>query len=177
MRFDGSELESLISRLSSDEIRKAGERGAMAGARLVQQEAYRNFAHLNNKDSKGRKGRLADGRYNGKRLKTVQVKYGRGNKRVGRTSSNGIVFVNILGDYRARFFEFGTRPRHTLGRKVVGMRKVRGRSYRQRSGKGRYTGQITKGLYFNRAIEAKRADAQRLMQEAYIKAIHKQAKR
>lgn len=171
--LDVSNLEAKLSQLTGSQLIQAGEKGAMKGAKIIQAQAYSNFGSLNNKSTRGRRGSLVDSTYQGRKLKTVAVKYGRGTRKTGRTTSNAVVFVNILGDFRAKFFELGTKERHTLGRKVSGYVKKGRQSFKKRTGRGRYTGRIERGLYFSRAITSKQAEAQQAVADAFVSAVNK----
>lgn len=59
------------------------------------------------------------------------------------------VLVSIMGDYRLKWFEMGTRERY---RKVRGV-DSKGKKYVKKSEKGGYTGQITGTHFFKSARE------------------------
>ena len=60
-----------------------------------------------------------------------------------RENNENVAKVHIMGDFRLKFFEKGTKQRRTKGHKITG---YAGRSLK-RSGKGGNRGSI-KGLYF-----------------------------
>lgn len=60
------------------------------------------------------------------------------------------ISVHIMGDYRLRWFEKGTKPRKTKGHKVTGYN----RSRRIRSGKGGNRGAIRPLYYFRDARQS-----------------------
>lgn len=61
------------------------------------------------------------------------------------------VKVHLLGDFRLKFFEMGTKDRYTKGHKITGRMQV-GRKWRLiRSGRGGYRGRIEAGTPFRSA--------------------------
>lgn len=61
------------------------------------------------------------------------------------------VKVHLLGDFRLKFFELGTKDRYTKGHKVTGKRWVGARIYKSRTGKGGYRGKIKASTPFRSA--------------------------
>jgi hypothetical protein len=56
--------------------------------------------------------------------------------------------VSLMGEHRIKWFEKGTNPRYTKGRKITGY-TTRHRAVRE--GKGHYTGQMTPKYFFKDA--------------------------
>ena len=65
---------------------------------------------------------------------------------VKKDEGQGAVTVSLMKDYRLKWFEKGTKPRQTKGRKINYAKKV-GRSF-ERIGKGHYTGKVTGKNFF-----------------------------
>lgn len=70
--------------------------------------------------------------------------------RVKPKKTTNEVQVNIMGDYRLKWFEKGTKERYTKGHKVTGHIDVR---HLKRTGKGGYRGRIIAEHFFARARE------------------------
>lgn len=60
--------------------------------------------------------------------------------------------VSIMSDFRMKFFEKGTKPRRTKGRKIVGYANER-QTRLKREGKGHSTGAIKATYFFRNARE------------------------
>ena len=85
-------------------------------------------------------------RWNGKTLESG-VK-----KKISRDAKEAK--VHIMGDFRLKFFEKGTKDRHTKGRKIKGSYYVGGRKYKSRTGKGGNRGRIAANYFFRAAKQA-----------------------
>lgn len=157
----------MVKSLTGSDMRKAQISAIRRNANIIKRRAYLNFSQLRTKSRRG-SGRLSDSVYQGKRLRTVTVK-------VAKKTSQPTVFVHIMGDFRAKFFEGGTKERSTLGRKVVGYTSSGRRSYKKRTGKGRRTGRIQQGRYFQRAIRSSISEIERNMEQDIISAMAKAA--
>lgn len=59
--------------------------------------------------------------------------------------------VHIMADFRAKFFEMGTKKRRTKGNKITGSYWQGKRKYLKRTGQGGNRGSITAGHYFAKA--------------------------
>lgn len=84
--------------------------------------------------------------------------------------------VHALKDFRLNFFEGGTKPRYTKGKKITGYvtNKRTGKvNYKRlaRSGKGGYRGTITANNFFSKGISNAEQNALTTLNEAIIKAI------
>lgn len=167
--IDTSEYEAMLARLNSTELRKAQEAGIRRNANIIKRRAYANFGNLKTKHRRG-SGRLVDSLWNGKKLRTVSVK-------VAKKAREPTVFINILGDFRAKFFEGGTSERSTRGRKVVGYVRRGRRDYKVREGKPRRTGRVMRGRYFRRAIISSEPEIVKNMEADLSKAIVKLAQK
>ncbi len=61
--------------------------------------------------------------------------------------------VSIMSDHRMKWFEKGTKPRYTKGRRIIGYAKSK-RNQLEREGKGHYTGSITGRNFFRNARQS-----------------------
>ncbi len=102
-----------------------------------------------------------------KNLRTIETSGGRlrtntPNRWNGKKMEQGIktsmardvrsVKVHLLGDFRLKFFEMGTKDRYTRGHRITGSYwsrgEGRGRKYMTRTGKGGYRGRIESSKFF-----------------------------
>lgn len=151
-KLEDSALSVQLDRLKGGELKRAMQPALTAGARVVAKVARGHFKKLVTKHNKG-KGRLS---------KVVQVKSSRQN---AQSTKGLVVFVNVFGDYRGRWFELGTKERRTKSRKVDrGERK--GRHYKRR-GRGGYRGRIMAGGYLERAVASTRHEVQNKIKETF----------
>lgn len=86
-------------------------------------------------------------RWNGKKMEQgIKSKMEKGDKSIK---------VHLLGDFRLKFFEMGTKDRYTRGHKITGSYwsrgAGRGRKYLVRVGKGGYRGHIESSKFFARS--------------------------
>lgn len=82
----------------------------------------------------------------------------------GKTMESGIkrkihrsgkeVKIHIMGDFRLKFFEKGTKDRKTKGHKITGSYYKGSRKYMERSGKGGFRGRIKADYFFRSAKQA-----------------------
>lgn len=72
--------------------------------------------------------------------------------------------VSIMGDYRLRWFEKGTKARYTKGAKITGVDENSTRYALKRSGKPRYTGSIQPHYFFRKARENESAITEAITQ-------------
>lgn len=163
-KLDTSEWDALLESLNGQELRKSVTAATRKGAQRIKREAYSRFSSLKTK-GKGKR-MLGDSSHGGRTLKLVTI-------HSARKSYNPTVFIHILGNFKAKFFELGTRERYTKGRRVLGY-NLRGNKIR--SGKGHATGSIIKGNYFGSAIEASRPVASDLAKDI-SEAIQRTARR
>lgn len=107
-----------------------------------------------------------------KQLRGVRTKSGSLNtktksKWTGKTLESGVRYkiaknakeskVHIMGDFRLKFFELGTKDRNTKGHRVTGKYwsrgEGRGRIYKVRTGKGGFRGRIEASKFFVKGKE------------------------
>jgi hypothetical protein len=171
-----SEVDAMFERLSGKERKKAQINALRSSARILQKQTEENFKHLVTKSNTG-SGRLGSRTetYRTKKSKEVKKKYRIASVKVikGDTPS---VKVHIMSDFRAKFFELGTKDRKTRGHKVTGYGGKRS-WYKTRTGKGGARGKITAGYYFRRAQEQTERKIFDNMDEEMRKAITKIAKK
>lgn len=116
-----------------------------------------------------------------KNLRSIETSSGRlrtntSNRWNGKTMERGIkasvdrevryAKVHLLGDFRLKFFEMGTKSRYTKGHKITGSYWSggygRGRKYLTRTGKGGYRGRIDANRFF---AQSKRETESRIFNE------------
>lgn len=139
IKVDVDEYYRMLGRLTGDESRKAMTYAVRSGANRLRRKTVDNFgtgtkfkAYNVYRDRSG----------SSKRLPLVSVRMSK--NRQGAT-------VHILGDFRAKFFEKGTRRRTTKGRKITGEYRKGNRTYLRRTGKPANRGIITERRYFAKA--------------------------
>lgn len=141
-QVDIEEYNRLLRRLTSDEVQRAMTYAVRSGANRIRKKTVENFAS-------GTKFKAynvyRDRSGSTKRLPLVSVKLGK-NKQSAT--------VHILGDFRAKFFELGTRRRTTKGRKITGEIRRGNRSYLTRTGQPANRGAITRRRYFAKAQDS-----------------------
>lgn len=142
MVVEKDEITLMLKRLSSKELRKAELSTLRKSANILARETTKRFKENINIDNRrvstiNKKGKTVT---KIRRIATVKV-----HRREMAAK------VNILSDFRLKFFEMGTKERHTKGRKIVGEHIKKGRKYLLRKGKGRRTGRIKAGWYFRSA--------------------------
>lgn len=139
---DIEEFNRMLRRINGEESKRAITYAIRSGANMIRKKTISNF------DS-GTKFKAynvyRDRNGNTKRLQLVTVK-------IGKKKDSAV--VHILGDFRAKFFELGTKRRMTKGRNITGEYKKGGRTYLSRTGKPANRGIITRRLYFKKAQES-----------------------
>lgn len=103
-----------------------------------------------------------------KQLRGVRTKSGplstkTKSKWTGKTLESGVRYkiaknakeskVHIMGDFRLKFFELGTKDRRTKGYRVAGKQRAGGRIYKVRTGKGGFRGRIGASKFFVKGKE------------------------
>lgn len=144
VQFDGSQFDAMVKRLTGVEIKKAITRTLIKGAKILRDETEKRFKEKININGIKTKSTNKKGKETTKwkRLATIKVE-----------KKDSSVKVHIMADYRAKFFEMGTKKRTTKGHKIVGGYRLSlgGRLYRKRKGKGANRGSIDAGHYFRTA--------------------------
>lgn len=141
---DATQVNALFKALTGKEQKQAITGALRSSARILQKETesqFRKNVNINGimvrKTTKSGKEKLK-----WKRIATIKV-----------DTKEPSAMVHIMADFRAKFFEMGTKGRRTKGRKITGEFVVGKRRYRTRSGKGGYRGKIKAGHYFQKAQE------------------------
>lgn len=144
VQFDSSQFDAMVKGLTGPEVKKAMIGALKSGANILKKETEKQFrskvaigdARVSRVNKKGKE--IA----RWKRLATVKV-----DKKTPSAK------VHIMSDFRAKFFEMGTKGRKTKGHKISGYYRLRsgGRQYRARTGKGGYRGRINAGRFFLKA--------------------------
>jgi hypothetical protein len=140
---DSKRLNGLLNALSGKQMKQAINATLRSSARILQKETDKQFKQ-NIPGLKVRKdSKKSDGKSVWKRIAEIRVH-----------SKEQYAEVHIRGDFRARFFEGGTKPRYTKSHRLTGeyyTRRDGGRKYRGRTGKGGYRGKIEAGHHFETA--------------------------
>lgn len=143
VKVDFSEFYTYLFNLRSKGVYKLQQKALLRAVRPMVKQAKENFKQL--ETVSGRLGKLADGQSkttpkDKKRRIVIAQKM--------RKSKEPAVIVK-LGYWKAVFFEFGAEDRR--------IRKRRGRVYTKRKRRSKnpwgYRGSISRGLYFNRAVD------------------------
>lgn len=85
--------------------------------------------------------------------------------------ANTTIGVHALKDYRLKWFEEGTRPRYTKGKKTGEGYYWGNRKIYKRDGNGAYRGFLTANHFFTKGISATQAAAEEALKTAIINAI------
>ena len=81
--------------------------------------------------------------------------------------------VHIMGDFRLKFFELGTKDRRTKGYRVVGKHWVGGRIYKERKGSGGFRGRIEASKFFVKGKEMSERQVFASMDQIFSKHVEK----
>lgn len=138
VKVESSKVDEMLNNLNNQErmksiIKEALTKGAEVMKRSVQSLFKSSFAGANYISNVTKKPFY----------ETVRV-------RPDKKNPEDIV-VDILGDFRAKFFEKGTKLRWQKGAKVVGYTANRKRKLRK--GKGRFTGKVEGYYFFKRGTQ------------------------
>lgn len=144
VKFDARQFDAMVRALTGPEVKRAIISTLRVGGNILKKETEKQFqANVNingiKTKSTNKKGKEIT---RWKRLATVKV-----------DKKESSVKVHIMADFRAKFFEMGTKKRTTKGHKIVGKYRLSlgGRFYRKRKGKGANRGVIKPGRYFQTA--------------------------
>jgi hypothetical protein len=123
-----------------------------------------------------------------KQLRGVRTKSGSlstktKSKWTGKTLESGVRYkiaknakeskVHIMGDFRLKFFELGTKDRRTKGYRVVGKHWVGGRIYKERKGSGGFRGRIEASKFFAKGKEMSERQVFASMDQIFSKHVEK----
>lgn len=164
--FDASQFHSMVYRLTGPEMKKVIVSTLRSSSNILKKETERQFhtrVTLNGyKISYKKSGKT---KTKVKRLVTVVI-----------DKKEMAAKVHILGDFRAKFFELGTRERYTKGHKITGSYYKGRRKYLKRTGKPGRRGKIEAGHHFKTAQDLTRERIFSEMDQRTSKAIIKIAK-
>lgn len=139
---DIEEFNRMLKRINGEDSKKAITYAVRSGANRLRKRTIDNFGS----GTKFKAYNIYRDRNGGtKRLQLATIKMSK--KKDGAT-------VHILGDFRAKFFELGTKRRITKGRKITGEYYKGKKLYLTRTGKPANRGIITRRLYFRKAQES-----------------------
>ena len=165
---DASRCFALFRRLSTKNQRKVSRAALRGAANKIKKEAVKNLqgviGHSVRKTTT----------YQRKNGKTEKRSLAKGIKVVSRDAETAK--VHIMGDYRLKWFEMGTKnnkPRETKGRRT----KAKKIPLRRGSNRGFVFKESSKYGWFAKAVKAKEHEAARDIEEALKKHILKQANR
>ena len=165
IQVDASRCYALFRRISTKNQRKVSRQALRAAANKVKNQAVKNLqgviGHSVRKTT-------TYTRTNGKAEKHSLA---RGIKVVAKDAETAK--VHIMGDYRLKWFEMGTKYRTTKGSRRRG-KKI---PVRRPSNRGRVFKDQSKLRWFDKAVKAKEPEAARDIEEALRKHILKQANR
>jgi hypothetical protein len=123
-----------------------------------------------------------------KQLRGVRTKSGSlstktKSKWTGKTLESGVRYkiaknakeskVHIMGDFRLKFFELGTKDRRTKGYRVVGKHRVGGRIYKERKGSGGFRGRIEASKFFEKGKEMSERQVFASMDQIFSRQVEK----
>lgn len=164
--FNAAEFHSMINRLTGPEMKKVMVSTLRSSSNILKKETESQFhsrVALNGfKVSYTRNGKK---RTKNKRLVTIII-----------DKKNLSAKVHIMGDFRAKFFELGTKERYTKGHKISGAYRKGARKYLKRTGKPGRRGKIQAGHHFRTAQEVTKVKIFSEMDQRISKAIFKIAK-
>ena len=147
--IDAKEVISMLAGLDNKLRRQAYRQGIRKSLNIVKKETIKNLRNTLKKGATKTKGKY------GKTLESgVKTTVYRGEK-----GGN----VHILGDYRLKWFEIGTKARYN---KQIKTR----RKYLK---KKRYTGKINQALFFTQAYTTKEKEVFRVLEQNIADAIRK----
>lgn len=142
--LDSHQFDAMVKGLTGQEMKKVINGALKTGGNILKKETDKQFKEkIAIGDARvkriGKGGKVTT---KWRRLATVTI-----DKRTPAAK------VHIMGDFRAKFFELGTKKRYTKGHKNTGYHRRRpgGRWYRSRSGKGGCRGSIIAGHFFLKA--------------------------
>ena len=168
IQVDASRCYALFRRISTKNQRKVSRQALRAAANKVKKEAVKNLQGVI-----GHNVRKTT-TYQRKNGKTEKRSLARGIKVVSKDAETAK--VHIMGDYRLKWFEMGTKnnkPRETKGRRT----KAKKIPLRRGSNRGFVFKESSKYGWFARAVKAKEHEAVRDIENELVKHIQKQARR
>lgn len=160
INIDDRELERFCSGLQQAATRKVFLRSVRKGMNLLARDTATRFKRLHpGYKQKERYRRLKDGRWKKEKGKIATV---------ATRKRENVVMVHIMGDYRAKWFEKGTRARFTRSHRIIGG---------VRRGKGHRSGRIRPEWFFKMAQVATARQVENKISSEIKKEITKQVKK
>lgn len=162
VEVDSSKVLSLFANLNTKKQNQVYKRALVDGARVLQKETKRTLrtkigAAANHKNW-----------WNGKALNAgIKVSPQKDIEKDG-------VKVHVMGDFRLRIFEIGTKQRHTTGSNNS---KVKGKTPQYRQHKSHSTGTIHKINFFKDAQQHKEKEIFNKLDDFILKNINRIAKK
>ena len=150
--FDAQQFEEACNRLTGPEMKKAIRSTLATSGRILVKEAERQFT-VNTKSDKGpglntrsfsyRSG----GSIERKKARLVTLKVAK---------KSNVATIHIMANFKAKFFESGTKGRWTKGHRITGRVRLFGKTRNLRTGKRGYRGAIQATHSFRTAQEKSR---------------------
>ena len=147
--FDAKQFEAACNRLTGPEMKKAIRSTLATSGRILVKEAERQFT-ANTKSDKGpglntrsfsyRSG----GSIERKKARLVTLKV---------SKKSNVATIHIMANFKAKFFEGGTKGRWTKGHRITGRVRLFGKTRNLRTGKRGYRGSIQATHSFRTAQE------------------------
>jgi hypothetical protein len=159
---DTSQINKLLATLAGDEKKKAVFGALRKSANILKKATDKAFKAGTKLD-----GETVHYRVGGEK---AQKKI-RGIAKTVIDRKNYLAKVHIMGDFRAKYFEKGTKVRYTKGRKITGQARRGKRIINVRTGKGRKTGNIKAQWIFKSTKQATERRIFDNMEKQLIKAI------
>lgn len=148
--IDDKEVQRFCRNMQRAAIRKQFLRSVSRGMGLLARDTNARYKRLHptSKTKRTVYKRLSGGRWKKQRRQIATVATKR---------RENLVMVHIMGDYRAKWLEKGTRERHTKGYRTA---------YSTRRGRGRRTGRVRPEWFFKMAqVATARQVEQRIARE------------
>ncbi len=142
VNIDSAQVDKLLDTLADDNIKRdIMFKAVKAGGEVLKQNTLQNLRSSDFNSSSMEKG--------------VIVK---GDKAYTEAT------VSIMGDYKLKWFEKGTKARYTKGAKITGIDENSRRYALKRTGKPRYTGSIKPHYFFKSARQNESAITEAITQ-------------
>lgn len=150
--FDPKQFEDACNRLTGPEMKNAIRSTLAASGRILVREAAKQFSNNTKSESgTGLNTKSFSYRYAGsierKKARLVTLKMAK---------KSNVATIHILANYKATFFEVGTKGRWTKGHKISRRVRLLGKTRVLRTGKGGFRGSIRATHSFRTAQEITR---------------------
>lgn len=145
IQVDNRKVLAMFSEMDAKNRKRVFRTALRQSAGILVRQTKKNLRSI--ETSGGRLRTNTPNRWNGKKMEQgIRSKMEKGDKSMK---------VHLLGDFRLKFFEMGTKDRYTKGHKITGSYwsrgAGRGRKYLVRVGKGGYRGRIESSRFFARS--------------------------